>query len=62
MKKVLFLITLTLVISFSALAGNKYQLKLKVGDSFVMTSNVEQKITQSMMGMEMAMDLSVHTE
>ncbi len=27
-----------------------------------MTSNVEQKITQSMMGMEMAMDLSVHTE
>ena len=62
MKKALFLITLTLVISFSALAGNKYQLKLKVGDSFVMTSNVEQKITQSMMGMEMAMDLSVHTE
>ncbi len=62
MKKVLFLITLTLVISFSALAGNKYQLKLKVGDSFVMTSNVEQKITQSMMGMEMVMDLSVHTE
>lgn len=62
MRKALFLITLTLVISFSALAGNKYQLKLKVGDSFVMTSNVEQKITQSMMGMEMAMDLSVHTE
>jgi|GEM_PF-1352108 len=62
MKKALFLITLTLVISFSALAGNKYQLKLKVGDSFVMTSNVEQKITQSMMGVEMAMDLSVHTE
>ena len=50
MKKALFLITLTLVISFSALAGNKYQLKLKVGDSFVLTSNVEQKITQSMKG------------
>lgn len=62
MKKALFLITLTLVISFSALAGNKYQLKLKVGDSFVLTSNVEQKITQSMMGMEMVMDLNVHIE
>ncbi|MEJ6682127.1 MAG: DUF6263 family protein [Flavobacteriales bacterium] len=62
MKKVLFLITLTLAISFSALAENKYQLKLKVGDSFVMTSNEEQRITQSMMGMEMAMDISVLKE
>jgi len=62
MKKALFLITLSLVISFSALAGNKYQLKLKVGDSFVLTSNVEQKITQSMMGMEMVMDLNVNIE
>ena len=62
MKKIIFLAVLTLVSSFYALAGNKYQLKLKKGDSFVMTTKIEQKITQNVMGMEITIDLNVNAE
>ena len=62
MKKIIFLAVLILVSSFYALAGNKYQLKLKKGDSFVMTTKIEQKITQNVMGMEITIDLNVNAE
>ena len=48
-----------MTLAVSAFADSKYDLNLKTGDSFLMSSSVSQKITQNMMGMEMVIDLDV---
>ncbi len=59
MKKLVFLFTIALTFGTQLLAGSVYELNVKKGDKFTMTSTVTQKITQNVMGMEMVIDMDV---